>query len=171
MVAESTMSPTEQQLVYRQATASDIAGMAGVRACDWGTKAYWRERIREYLAGKLQPRDALPTRVAFVCADQDRVLGLIAGHLTRRFECTGELEWISVRPEYRTQGIASELLRRLAGWFVTHNAHRICVDVEPSNHPARRFYTRHGATYLTPHWMVWEDISQVCEPAPDTTAK
>ena len=165
--AGSMTSPMEQQFVYRQATPADIAGMSEVRACDWGTKEYWRDRIREYLAGELHPREALPSRVAFVCADQDRVLGLIAGHLTRRFGCAGELEWISVRPEHRTQGIASGLLRCLAEWFLTHNARRICVNVEPSNYAARRFYTRHGATYLTPHWMVWEDIGPVCAPAPD----
>src|SRR5579862_6352271 len=87
--------------IYRQATPDDIPGMAEVRAGDWGSEPYWRERIARYLAGELHPREALPSRIAFVCADGERIAGLIAGHLTRRHGCGGELEWISVRPEYR----------------------------------------------------------------------
>ena len=161
-------------LVYRQATPDDIPAMAEIRAADWGTEEYWRERIRLYLDAEHHPQHALPPRIAFVCADAKRVAGLIAGHLTRRFGCDGELEWISVRPEYRGRsvpapvvgqgqdvGVASELLRRLAEWFVSHDARRICVDVQPSNHAARHFYSRHGATDLKPSWLVWEDISRL----------
>jgi len=233
-------------LLYRPATPADIPGMAEVRAGDWGTDAYWRERIAGYLSGEVNPRDAVrvmpdrtteglphpgresdrvgPTlsskrrqsrlvpgtaaRVAFVCVDQQRItipnrateariedsgtptashksdasdvriVGLIAGHLTRRFGCDGELEWISVRPEYRGLGVASQLLCRLAEWFLAQDlgsmlgptlperglgARRICVDVEPTNRIARRFYARHGAVDLKPHWMVWEDIGKLCE--------
>ena len=143
--------------------------MAEVRAGDWGTEEYWRERISRYLAHKVQPqpKEALSTRVAFVCAEGDRTVGLIAGHLTRRLGCKGELEWISVRSQYRSRGIASELLHRMAEWFVAQRALRVCVDVEPSNTTARRFYARHGATDLKPHWMVWEDLSTILETHPN----
>jgi GNAT superfamily N-acetyltransferase len=142
----------------RQAQLSDIPQMAEIRAADWGTEEYWRERILQYMSGTLHPREALPARVAFVCVDQERVVGLIAGHLTRRFGCDGELEWVSVRPEYRNRGIASQMLRRLAEWFITQNAKAVCVDVEPSNRAARQFYVRKGAEDLKPHWMVWKEI-------------
>jgi hypothetical protein len=36
----------------------------------------------------------------------------------------------------------------------------VCVDVEPSNTAARRFYAAHGAVDLKPSWMVWEDIAK-----------
>lgn len=88
-------------------------------------------------------------------------MGLIAGHLTRRFGCDGELEWVSVQPRYRGKAIASELLRQLAEWFAKLGALRVCVDVEPSNEAARRFYRSHGAEDLKPHWMIWKDIGQV----------
>jgi len=97
-------------VLYRQARHSDIPMMAEIRAADWGTEEYWRERILQYLKHKLHPRDALRPRVSFVCVEHQRIVGLIAGHLTRRFGCDGELEWISVRPECRSRGIASELL-------------------------------------------------------------
>lgn len=148
---------------YREATLADVPGMAQVRAGDWGTEEYWRERIRLYLAGQSDPNGALHPRVAFVFMVDAQVAGLIAGHLTRRFGCQGELEWISVRPEYRGQKIASHLLRLLAEWFRAKDAGRICVDVDPANRVARAFYASHGAEDLKPHWMVWHDIKAACE--------
>jgi GNAT superfamily N-acetyltransferase len=146
---------------YREAQHGDIHEMAEIRATDWGSEEYWRDRILQYVAGKLHPKNALPARAAFVCLDQARVIGLVAGHLTRRFGCDGELEWISVRPEYRHRGIASQLLRCLAEWFLAQNATSVCVDVEPSNHAARQFYTCNGAKDLKPHWMIWRNIGAV----------
>jgi ribosomal protein S18 acetylase RimI-like enzyme len=150
-------------MIYRLARHADVPAMAEIRAADWGTKDYWQERILQYLTHQLHPKEALRPRVPFVCVERGRVVGLIAGHLTRRFGCDGELEWISVRPQYRRRGVAAKLLGRLAAWFVRHEALRICVDVEPSNEAARRFYARHGAEDLKPHWMVWKDIRRVLE--------
>jgi ribosomal protein S18 acetylase RimI-like enzyme len=148
-------------VLYRQALLDDIPAMAKIRAADWGGEEYWRDRILQYLTYQLHPREALRPRVALVGVEQERVVGLIAGHLTTRFGCDGELEWISVRQDYRRRGVASQLLYHLADWFTAKHARRVCVDVEPSNHAARRFYVRHGAKDLRPHWMVWEDIRSV----------
>ena len=163
LVSSEAETYERANVLYRQARHSDIPMMAEIRAADWGTQEYWRERILQYLMHKVHPWDALRPRVSFVCVEHQRVVGLIAGHLTRRFGCDGELEWISVRPECRSRGIASELLCRLAKWFVAHQAHRVCVDVEPSNQAARRFYAGHGAEDLKPHWMVWKDIHPAAE--------
>jgi ribosomal protein S18 acetylase RimI-like enzyme len=154
-------------MLYRQARPGDIPDMAEIRAADWGTEEYWRERITQYLTGKLHPKEALQPRVSFLALEDGRVVGLIAGHLTRRFGCDGELEWISVRDECRGRGIAAELLRHLTQWFIANNARRVCVDVEPSNLVAQRFYARHGAEKLRPHWMVWKDIGAVIVPRPN----
>jgi ribosomal protein S18 acetylase RimI-like enzyme len=134
--------------------------MAEIRAGDWGTADYWRERIQRYLDSESNPQHARQDRIAYVCVDGEFVVGLVAGHLTRRFGCDGELQWISVRPESRRHGVASQLFRHMAEWFVEQGAHRICVDVEPTNEAARRFYARHGAENLKPSWMVWKDIGQ-----------
>ncbi len=150
-----------RELLYRTAGREDIPGMAQVRAGDWETEEFWNIRILHYLACLSHPRESLPARAAFVCIDGETVAGLVAGHLTRRFGCDGELQWISVRPHYRGSGVASELLRRMAEWFVEQGAVRVCVDVEPANEIARRFYRRHGADDLQPSWMVWEDIRRV----------
>ncbi len=148
---------------YRRARRTDVSAMADIRAADWGTEEYWRVRMLRYLTYDLHPKDALRPRISYVCVNGESAVGLIAGHLSHRLGCDGELEWISIRPEYRGRGIASELLRRLSAWYVKHHALRVCVDVEPSNGVARRFYRRCGAEDLKPHWMIWKDIRRLGE--------
>ena len=148
-------------VIYRQADTSDIPAMARIRAAEWETEVYWRARITGYLARELHPQQALMPRIIYVALEGDSLVGFIAGHLTRRYDCDGELEWIDVVPEYRGKGIASELLRLLAAWFTAQNASRICVDVDPANTTARRFYIRHGAGNLNKHWLVWNNINVV----------
>lgn len=146
---------------YRRADKSDIPAMARIRAAEWGSDEYWRTRISRYLDCELHPQQALMPRISYVSLEDHSLAGFIAGHLTRRYGCDGELEWINVIPECRGTGIASGLLRLLAAWFVEQKASRICVDVDPTNAAARRFYTRHGAEYLNEHWLVWNDIKVV----------
>lgn len=135
--------------------------MARIRAAEWETEEYWNRRIRAYMVGELDPKFALKPRINYVCYEGDSLVGFIAGHLTTRHGCQGELEWINVIPERRGSGAASKLLRVLAKWFIGQGTLRICVDVEPSNTVARRFYKRKGAEDLKPHWMVRNDIRLV----------
>ena len=122
--------------------------------------------MTRYLAGQHHPVEALGPRVAYVAEEGDGMVGYIAGHLTRRFGCDGELQWIVVDPERRGRGTADALLRRLAGWFVAEGARRVCVDVLPSNRRARRFYARHGARPVDDRWMEWADIGVVLSSSP-----
>ncbi len=55
------------------------------------------------------------------------------------------------------QGIAYRLLTRIAGWFVEHNARRVCVNVDPKNTAACSLYMKSGAQPLNEHWMIWND--------------
>ena len=110
----------------------------------------------------LHPKHSLIPRIAYVALETDTIVGFIAGHLTRRYECDGELQWINIIPEYRGNGIASELLLLLATWFRKENALRICVDVDPSNIAAQNFYKKHGAEkLLNTQWLVWENINTI----------
>ena len=146
---------------YRQAAESDIAAMSALRATEWGDEEYWRKRIEGYMRCENNPQQALKPRIMYIACQDDLVTGFIAGHLTRRHECDGELEWINVTAAYRKTGIASKLLRILGAWFVAQQAFRICVDVDPENATARNFYMKHGAEELNKHWLVWNDISKV----------
>ena len=146
---------------YRQAEKSDIPAMARIRAEEWGTEEYWETRISKYLACELHPQQALIPRAIYVALEGDSLIGFIAGHLTRRYGCDGEMEWINVISERRGSGVALELLRLSAAWFAGQQASRICVDVDPANTAAKRFYTRNGAEKLNEHWLVWSDIGIV----------
>jgi ribosomal protein S18 acetylase RimI-like enzyme len=139
--------------------------MADIRAGDWGSAEMWKASIHSYLTGERDPQMAKKPRVAFVAASDAAVIGLIAGHLTQRFRCDGELQWISVRPEYRRRSVADQLLRLLAQWFADRDAARVCVDVVSTNVAARRFYSRNGAVDLKPSWMVWDDIRRLATSA------
>jgi len=158
-------------LSYRQAETSDIPGIARLRALKRGTKDYWSYRISQYFEGEHNPQLALPPRVGFVAEEEGTVVGFIAGHLSRRYSCDGELQWIFVDPDRRGGGIASELVRLLAKWFVEQNALKICVDVDPSNTTALRLYKKLGAVSLNPHWLVWNDIRVVTGQPDSTDAK
>ncbi len=136
--------------------------MARIRAAEWETENYWLKRISAYLAGEASPQKALAPRVVYIALADDQVAGFIAGHLTRRLQCEGELEWINVAAPWRGAGIAPELLRRLAAWFAAHNALKICVDPDDR---ARSFYLDHGARPLNRHWLVWDDIRALMAPA------
>jgi len=133
--------------------------MARIRAAEWETEAYWNARMRGYMEGTHHPQRALAPRVVYVASEGEKIVGLIAGHLTRRHGCDGELEWIDVVAERRGRGIASDLIRILARWFVEQKARRVCVNVSQGNVVAQRLYRRHGAEFLNEYWRVWEDIS------------
>jgi GNAT superfamily N-acetyltransferase len=92
----------------------------------------------------------------YVAMEDGIVGGFVAGHLTRRYGCDGELQWIDVVAERRRRGVATKLLRLIALWFISQGARRICVD--PGNSAARQLYQAHGAEELNQHWMVWNDI-------------
>ena len=145
-------------MLYRRATLADVPQMARIRAAEWETEEYWTGRIIRYLNGDIQAGKALNVGVIYVAEDAADVVGFIAGHLTRRFDCDGELEWINVAREHRGKGVSSELMRVLAQWFVEQNALRVCVDPDD---PA--LYARHGAQALNKHWLYWPDIRVLLE--------
>jgi GNAT superfamily N-acetyltransferase len=148
---------------YRKAELADVPRLVGLPRPG---EAGGDHRMPQYLAGEHHPRHALPPRVLWMASEGDTPVGYTAGHLTRRFGCDGELQWIYVVAEHRRGGVASALLRLLAGWFVDQGARRVCVDV--GDDEARPFYRRHGAVELNRHWMVWNDIGEVVERAAST---
>jgi GNAT superfamily N-acetyltransferase len=145
----------------REARDADIEELAAIRTGDWGTEEYWRERIRGYASGVANPQHALAPRIIYVAVEDSRIVGFIAGHLTRRFDCDAELQWINVIAERRRTGVAAALLRVLASWFSQQNAKRVCVDADPENPGARAFYKKYGAEDLNAHWLVWPDIRKL----------
>jgi len=146
----------------RPVKLSDIPLVAVIRAQEWETETFWTGRIGLYLSGEHSPQQALPARAAFVALDGTELVGFVAGHRTGRFGCDGELQWINVAKGRRGQGIANRLIVKIGAWFVEQDASRVCVNVQPKNTAARRFYRRCGAQPLNEHWMIWADSRTMC---------
>ena len=142
------------------ANESDIPGMAYLRAEQWGvgTEDFWAERISGYIRGEVNPQQSLATRTIYVATKDEEVIGFIAGHLTNRFGCNGELQWINVGLDYRRLGIASTLVQQLATWFIDQKSLYVCVNCASDNTIGQNFYRRHGAENLNEHWLTWKDI-------------
>lgn len=147
-------------MVIRAAQAADIPLIAAIRQTD-SENGPADSRMVAYLERRHHPQLALAPRVIYFAECDGQIAGYIGGHLTRRFDCEGELQYLYVAPQHRRAGIASALVRRLAGWFVEQKALRVCVNVNAESPGAEPFYVKHGAQPLRPHWMVWSDIGGV----------
>jgi ribosomal protein S18 acetylase RimI-like enzyme len=98
---------------FRPASAADVAAMAACRSRDpQGGPA--DERMGAYFRGEHHPHLALPPRTGFVALANDAVVGYIAGHLTTRHDCQGEVQYLFVSSEFRRQGIARRLIQLMA---------------------------------------------------------
>jgi GNAT superfamily N-acetyltransferase len=146
-------------ITIEPATLNDLPAMCRLRAEYTGHPLEWEPRITAYMIRQHNPQFALEPREVFVAVEDNEVVGLISGHLTRRFNCHGEIQWINVQATHRGRRIADPLLRAQAEWFLANKATRICVNVAPANDAARAFFTRHGAEPLDPHWLVFPDIA------------
>lgn len=142
---------------YREVKDEDIPALAKFRSKNNEEQIFWEERISGYLNLQHHPQQALNERTICVAEAGEKIIGFIAGHLTRRFECDGELQWINVIDEYRNKEIGFEMIFVLAKWFAQHNAYKVCVD--PGTDLARKFYRKYGAENLNQHWLFWRDIS------------
>lgn len=149
------------EVQYREANLSDVPAMARIRAMEWQTEKFWQDRIAGYMNNEHHPQHALEKRIVFVAVIADEIVGFIAGHLTQRYNCDGELQWVNVKQQYRGKVVSAGLLRTLAKWFITQNALMVCIDVDPENTIAQKFYRTHGAEILNKHWLYWKDISVV----------
>jgi len=144
--------------------------MARIWSVEKGEGGTSEERMTAYFDGYLHPQHALLPRVIYVAFESGALIGYIAGHLTRRFGCEGELEWLYVDPERRRFRVASGLMPHLAAWFVQQNASRVCVNVAGWNTVAIHFYAKHGAEPMKPGWMLWADFPKAVEKSAGSSA-
>jgi ribosomal protein S18 acetylase RimI-like enzyme len=147
-------------LRFRPATAADVPAIAACRSSDPAAgPADWR--MAAYFDGRHHPQQALRPRAGYVALANETVVGYIAGHQTRRYECEGEVQYLFVAPEFRRRGVATSLLRLMADWFATAGASKVCVCVDADSPAAIPFYQSSGAAPIKRLWYVWNDISTV----------
>jgi len=111
-----------------------------------------------YMEGRHHPREALAERISFVAIHETKVVGYIAGHRTTRMGYEGEVQHLFVAPKYRREGVATELLQKLAEWFGSQGIRRVCVNVDVDSPSAAPFYSSAGARPLSSYWYAWDNI-------------
>lgn len=149
---------------YRQATLADVPMLA--KLCSHGREdeAYWRARIEGYMSLEFNPHQATPQRLIHVASHNNgTVLGFVAGHLTRRTDYPGQIQWINAAEQYRRTGVGSELLWILAEWFIDNQVKSVRVDVDPENEITLEFYRYHRAASINKYWLYWDDIRVVLD--------
>jgi len=140
-------------ITIEPATLNDLPAMCRLRAEYQGHLLEWEPRIAAYMIGQLTPAFGLEPRAVFVAVDDNEVVGFIAGHLSKRFHCHGEIYWLNVQADRRGHRIADQLLAALFDWFAQHDATRLCIEVPPSNESARKLLARHNAQSIGPLWL------------------
>lgn len=96
---------------FRFAEPNDLKALAAIRGTDDNSESYWFNRISGYYHGTHSPQLALTPRVIIIATHDFRVIGFVAGHLARRYDFDGELQWIDTIPDYRGRGIATSLFQ------------------------------------------------------------
>jgi ribosomal protein S18 acetylase RimI-like enzyme len=102
-----------------------------------------------------------PDTFLFLASDDDRLIGYALGHVTPVGETwiadtwvtgkrIGELESISVLPEYRGRGVDSRLLDEVHRAFERLGIEDIVIGLLPGNEGALRLYERYG---YRPTWL------------------
>lgn len=120
---------------------------------DFETRAY---RWKTWFAGQ-SPVSAKPERVMFKAIDGDKITGYLAVHLTTRHNTDAEIQSFYVLKDYQRTGIGTTLLKHAVSWMINFDARSLCVGIAPEN-PYQQFYLKYGGSFLTPHWIIWDDI-------------
>lgn len=109
------------------------------------------DELREHLLGAVDPTRKRPDDEVWVAEQGERVLGYLR-------LAAGWLEDLYVRPDVQRRGVGGDLL----GLARARRPDGFSLWVFESNHPARRFYRRHGLWELE-----WSDGADNDERAPE----
>jgi GNAT superfamily N-acetyltransferase len=118
---------------------------------------FWSDRWRSYIATGSRAQHSLGDGIAILATVEDDVIGFAAFHHTRRFGCDAELESIYVLPGHQRRGTGTALLREIVRLLRAGGSGSLCVGYSPDN-PHKRFYFKHGAIEINPHWAAWRSL-------------
>src|SRR5262249_52846061 len=135
-------------VLFRVATEADVPQMAACRLRDPAARPA-DPRMTAYFLCQHHPQRALMPRTGYVALVEGVIVGYIAGHLTTRHRCAGEVQYLFVAPEFRRRGIATSLLRLMAAWFQEHAATKVCVCVDAGSAAPQPFYPNLRASPLS----------------------
>jgi len=100
----------------------------------------------------------IPECLVFVAKQNQKIIGFITGHFCELVSMVskpvpmGSVDELYVSPEFRQQGVASQLYKRLEQTFIDYGVEQVFVEVWAFNQNANRFYEEIG---FQPHisWL------------------
>lgn len=117
---------------------SDLLGQLG-----------YRQDARAATAARIQAWVDDPASVAYVAADDDEPLGVIAVHVCPFFEregAWGRITALVVSDRARGQGVGSRLVEAAESFAASHGCVRMEITSSDRRPDAHRFYERRGYT-------------------------
>lgn len=156
-------------LALREATCSDISGLAVLHV------ATWNDTYAPFVAGPPVAVREQQWRLAFerperwfcyVLAGRDGTLiGFTKGVSRPGHEIPGQLDKLFLAREYQRMGLGRRLVRQVVRRFLGGGVTAMAAYVDPRN-PSCGFFERLGAQWLTEpdgqvnfSWYVWKDLS------------
>ena len=122
-------------ITYREMIALDIPVLVGMEKEIYPESPWSAAQFREELAGI--PR----SRKYVVAIDESEIVGYggiaLAGDVA-------DIHTLTVTPEFRRQGIATELLRQLEEWASAQGITTFMLEMREGNSEAQPLYEKHG---------------------------
>ena len=122
-------------ITYREASVLDIPVLVSMDRAYFPHDAWPSEQFRGEI-GK-------PTRFFLVAENEGEIIAY-AGAFLPGAGGEGDIMTIAVRPEFRRQGIAKELIARLESWAKARGAIAMMLEVDVSNIEAIALYANLG---------------------------
>jgi GNAT superfamily N-acetyltransferase len=122
--------------------------------------ALWIDRWHRYITRGSSAQFACGDSFTFLAEIEKQPIGFAAYHHTSRHGTDAELQSMYVMKTSQGQGVGTALLRLIASELTNDGSATMCVGYSPDN-PYKRFYLKHGAAEINPHWAVWHDLRRV----------
>lgn len=118
---------------------------------------FWLNRWRNYIRHGSRAQQAKGDGFALLATIDRQAAGFAAYHHTRRWDTDAELEAIYVLPDFQGRGIGTGLFAGVIRRLRDDGSYSLCVGYAADN-PYKRFYAKHGAIEINPHWAAWRPL-------------
>jgi len=118
---------------------------------------FWHRRWQGYIQQGSRAQQSRGDGFAILAESDARLVAFAAYHHTRRWGCDAELESIYVLLSHQARGVGTSLLREIFQRLRAEGSRSLCVGYSPDN-PYKRFYLKHGAIEINPHWAAWRSL-------------
>ena len=118
---------------------------------------FWTDQWRRYLSDGSRAQQSRGDGFALLAESNGRPVGFAGYHHTTRHGADAELQSIYVLPDAQGCGAGTALLWAIVGRLEAEGSRSLCVGYDPRN-PYKRFYLKHGAVEINPHWAKWHDL-------------